>query len=268
MSWQVITRSDVAETVRPRSVKILLALPALVILGGAYLYPVFGSEPYTTARFAGFVSGLLSTVAALAGILLGYNAVVGKRESGAIRLSLSLPHSRRDVVWGTLASRAGLLCGTMATALVAGLALVVYPFGSLSALRSLAFAALTVALGAVWVNLGLAASLLAATKRRAFVLAFGLFVVLEFAWGALVSVLERGLSETGLVGDDLAATAAVRAAEPGAAFQRLVDGFVDPSASVDSAWYLGEWSALAVFLAWLTVPLGFAYYRFQGSDLA
>jgi ABC-2 type transport system permease protein len=268
MSWQVITRWDAAETVRPRSVKLLLALPALVILGGAYLYPVFGSEPYTTARFAGFVSGLLSTVVALAGILLGYNSVVGKRESGAIRLSLSLPHSRRDVVWGTLASRAGLLCGTMAVALGVGLALVVYPFGSLSVLRSLAFAALTVALGAVWVNLGLAASLVAATKRRAFVLAFGLFVVLEFAWGGLLLAVERGLSETGFVGDDPAATAAVQAAEPGAVFQRLVDGFVDPSATVGSAWYLDEWLALAVFIAWLTVPLGFAYYRFKGSDIA
>lgn len=268
MSWWVITRSDATETVRPRSVKLLLALPALIILGGAYLYPVLGSEPYTTARFAGFVSGWLPTVVALVGTLLGYNAVVGKRESGVIRLSLSLPHSRRDLVWGTLASRAGLLCGTMTAALAVGLALVVYPFGSLSVLRSLGFAALTVALGAVWVNLGITASLLVATKRRAFVVAFGLFVLLRFAWTVLLSAVERGLSETGLVGDDPAATAALQAAEPGAVFQRLTDAFVDPGAGVDSAWYLNEWLALVVLVAWLVVPLGLAYYRFEGSDIA
>jgi len=268
MSWRVITRSDIAETVRPRSVKLLLALPALVILGGAYLYPVVGSEPYTTARFAGFVSGSLPTVVALTGILLGYNAVVGKRESGAIRLSLSLPHSRRDIVWGTFLSRSGLLCGVMAGSLAVGLVLVVYPFGSLSALRSLWFALLALALGAVWVGLGFAASLSVATKRRAFVLAFGLFVVLRFAWDLLVTAIGRGLTEAGLAGDDPTATAALRAVEPGVVFQRLTDAFVDPSASVDNVWYLNEWLAVLLFVAWLTLPLGLAYYRFEESDIA
>jgi len=266
MSWRVITRSDAAETARPRSVKLLLALPALVILGGAYLYPVVGSEPYTTARFAGFVSGSLPTVVALTGILLGYNAVVGERESGAIRLSLSLPHSRRDLVWGTFLSRAGLLCGVMAAALVVGLVLVVYPFGSLSTLRSLGFVLLALGLGAIWVGLGLAASLSVTTKRRAFVIAFGLFVVFRLAWDVLVRAVERGLSEVGLDGDD--PTAALQAVEPGTVFQRLTDAFIDPGASVDNAWYLNEWLALVLFVAWLTLPLGLAYYRFAESDIA
>lgn len=268
MSWQVVTRIDAAETIRPRLIKLLLALPALVILGGAYLYPVYGTEPHTTARFAGFISGQLPTVVALAGILLGYNAVVSKRESGAIRLALALPHSRRDIVWGTFLSRAGLLCGTLATALGVGVVLVVYPFGSLSLLRFLGFALLTLALGALWVGLGLAASLSVATKRRAFVLGFGLFVLLNVAWKTLVEGVELGLTQTGLTGDDPVATGALRAIEPGAVFQRITDGFIDPSASVGTAWYLDEWLALGLFAVWLTAPLGLSYYRFNRSDLS
>jgi hypothetical protein len=53
----------------------------------------------------------------------------------------------------------------------------------------------------------------------------------------------------------------------GSVFGRLVDGFVDPSASVGGPWYVGEWTALVVFLLWLVVPLGLAYLRFDGGDL-
>jgi ABC-type transport system involved in multi-copper enzyme maturation permease subunit len=268
MTWRVITRRDVAETVRPRLVKLLLALPALVILGGAYLYPVLGSEPYTTARFAGFISGWLPTVVALAGILLGYNAVVGKRESGAIRLALSLPNSRLDVAFGAFASRAGLLCGVIAGSLAAGFVLVVYPFGSVAVVRFLGFAVATVTLGALWVGLGLATSLVVATKRTAFILAFGLFGLFRLAWGPLSRALEVGLAESGLTGEEPVAAAALRAVEPGRVFERVVDAFVDPSASVDNVWYLNEWLALCLFVVWLVVPLGLATSRFIGSDLS
>lgn len=267
MSWRVIARMDAAETVRPRSVKLLLALPVLTIVGGAYFYPVLGSDPINTAQFGGFISGNLSTVVSLVGILLGYNAVVGRRESGAIRLSLSLPYSRGDIVLGRFAGRVGLLCGAMAAALVVGLVLVVYPFGSLRPLRFGAFALLTLALGALWVGLGVAASLSVSTKRIAFVVGFGLFALFSLVWNTVISIFELVLSEIGVVGDDPTVSAVLAAIEPGAVFQRIVDAFVDPSASVGDAWYLNEWLALGLFAVWLTAPLGLAYYRFNGSDL-
>lgn len=268
MSWQVIARTDVASTVRPRSVKLLLGLPVVTILFGAYIYPLVGSDPVTTARYAGTIAGWLTGVLALAGILLGYSAVVSERESGAILLSLSLPHSRRDLVFGRFAGRAGLLGAALVAALGVAGVLVVYPFGSFTPVRFAGFALLTVAFGALWVGLGVAASLAVASKRRAFALAAGLFFLFIFAWDGLVSILEWGLSEAGLVsGGEPAVIAFVRSLEPGSVFGRLVDGFVDPSASVGGPWYVGEWTALVVFLLWLVVPLGLAYLRFDGGDL-
>jgi len=269
MTWRVIAHTDMAETVRPRSVKLLLGLPVATILIGAYVYPLVGSDPITTARFTGFISGWLTTVVPLVGVLLGYNAVVSKRESGALLLSLSLPHSRRDIVLGTFLSRAGLLGGAIAGALVIGAGLVVYPFGSLSVLRSLGFVLLTVAFGALWVGLGLAASLAVATRKRAFVVGFGLFFLFTLAWGGVESAIELGLTETGLAGDGTPAPVEfLLALEPGAVFQRLTDGFLDPGASVEGAWYLSKWFALVVFTLWLVAPVGLAYRRFNGSDLS
>jgi len=269
MSWRVIARTDMAETVRPRSVKLLLGLPVATILLGAYVYPVLGSDPITTARFTGFISGWLTPIVSLVGVLLGYNAVVGKRESGAILLSLSLPHSRSDVVFGTLVSRAGLLGGVLVGALALGAGLVVYPFGSFTPLRFTGFVLLTAAFGVVWIGLGVAASLSVATKKRAFVVAFGLFFLFTIVWDGVASALELGLTEVGLAsGDNPAPVEFLLAVEPGRVFQRVIDGFLNPGASVDGAWYLSEWLALGLLALWLVVPVGLAYHRFNGSDLS
>ena len=105
MAWRTIAHQDLELTVGSRSSKLLLWLTVLSVILAAYIYPIRGSAPITTARFGGFVTGWLTTLLPLVGVLLGYGAVVSERESGAIRLSLSLPHSRRDLLVGTVVSR-------------------------------------------------------------------------------------------------------------------------------------------------------------------
>lgn len=269
MTWDVIARQDWALTVGERSVKLLLGLVAVVIVVSAYVYPLAGDEPFTTARFAGFVVDPLSTVVPIVGVLLGYNAVVSDRESGALKLALALPHSRRDLVVGKFLGRAGLLSVATVAAMAVGGALVVYPFGELDLLPFLGFVGLTVAFGGIWTGIGIAASLAVATKRRALVLAFGLFFLFVMAWDSMAAALRVGLNVAGVLDGDLPAPLQfVVGLEPGHVFQRLTTGFVDPSASLSGPWYLGEWIALVLFACWLIGPLGLAYRRFDGSDLA
>ncbi|ELZ16911.1 ABC transporter permease [Natrinema thermotolerans] len=269
MNWRVIARTDAALASAPRSTRLVLVLPAVTILAAAYLYPVFGSDPITTARFSGFVDGWLATVVPLTGVLLGHDAVVSERESGSLLLSLSLPHGRGDFVLGKVLSRVGLVSGVVLVAMVLGAGLVVYPFGRLEVVQFCGFVATTVAFGAIWTNLGIAASLSTATKQRAFVVAFGLFFLFVLVWDAIADGLQYGLDRAGLVDGSLPDPVQfVFGLEPGAVFQRVTAGFFDPSASVDGPWYLGEWVALAVFGLWLFGPLTVTYSRFAGSDLS
>lgn len=268
MTWTTIARQDGRETLGTRSVKVLLGLVAFVVLLAAYLYPVLGSEPITTARFSGYVTGWLSPLVPLVGLLVGYNAVVGERESGALLLSLALPYSRRDVVLGKFAGRAGLLGGTLLAAMVGAGVLVVYPYGQLEVVRSLSFVALTLAYAALWTGLGVAISLSVATKRRALVLAFGVLFLFVFVWDSIETALRLGLNAAGIVDGHLpAAVQILFAAAPDRVFARVTDGFVNPAATVEGPWYLGEWVALVVFVVWLVAPLGLAYRRFAGGDL-
>jgi ABC-2 type transport system permease protein len=269
MSWEVIARQDARQTLDAKSVRYLLGLLVFGILLSAYIYPVAGEEPITTARFTGYLTGWLTTLVPLVGILVGYNAVVSERESGSLRLSLALPHSRRDVLLGKLAGRAGVVAGVVLATFVAAGALVVYPYGDLELPRSLAFVALTAGFTALWVGLGVAISLFVATKRQALVLAFGLFFLFVFAWGTVESVLEVGLDAAGIVDGELPdALQFVFGLSPNRAYTTVTDGFLNPAASVSGPWYLGEWVALVVFLAWLVGPLGVAYLRFTGRDIA
>jgi len=268
MAWRTVARTDRGVTIKPRLVKLLLALPALAILAAGYTYPMFTDEPHTTAHFSGYATGWFTGIVPFVGILLGYNAVVSERESGAILLSLSLPQSRADVVLGKLASRAGLLGGVMLAALVIAGWLVVYPFGTLDLLPFLGFVLVTLAYAGTWIGLGVAASLSVATKQRALLIAGGLFFLFVVVWEGITGAIELGLSGAGVIGDDTPGVLEfVFTLDPGSVFSRVVDGFIDPGASVSGAWYLGEWAALLLFVLWLVGPIGLAYRRFAGRDL-
>ncbi|WP_459192741.1 ABC transporter permease [Halosimplex sp. J119] len=269
MTWRSVARQDGALTVGDRSSKVLLGLVAFAVAFAGYVYPVIGTEPYTTARFPGFVEGTLTTLVPFVGVLLGYNAVVSDRESGAIRLALSLPQSRGDVVLGKYVSRTGVLAATLVGALVVAGALVVYPFGQLALGRFLLFVALTVAFAAVWSGIGVAVSLAVATKRRALVLGFALLFLFVLMWSTIERALTMGLTAAGLADDGLPAAAEfVFALAPNRVFTRATAGIVDPSRSVGDAWYLNEWLALLLLALWVVGPLGLAYVRFAGRDLS
>jgi len=269
MTWETIARRDFEMAAGAGSRKLLLGLTGLSVLLAAYIYPIIGVEPITTARFGGFVTDWLTTVLPFVGVLLGYGAVVNERESGALRLSLSLPNSRLDVLLGKFCSRAGLLTGVLLVSLAGAGILVVYPFGELVISRFLAFTLLTVLFGTVWCGLGLATSLIVATRRRALVLSFGLVFVFVVVWDAIKTALRVGLNAAGIVDGALPGPAQfLLGLEPGHVFQRVVSGLVTGGGMADGPWYLNEWVAFALLMLWSVGPLGLAYVAFARSDVS
>ncbi|WP_324666238.1 ABC transporter permease subunit [Haloarcula sediminis] len=269
MTWQTIARRDIEVTAGTRSSKLLLGLTAFSVLLAAYIYPVIGTAPITTARFGGFVAGWLTTLLPFVGVLLGYGAVVNERESGALRLSLSLPNSRLDVLLGKFCSRVGLLTGALLVSLAGAGALVVYPFGEFVVSRFLTFVLLTVLFESVWCGIGLATSLIVATRRRALVLAFGLVFLFVVVWDAVGTALRVGLNAAGVVDGTLPGPARfLLGLEPGHVFQRAVSGLVTGGGAAEGPWYLNEWVALALLVLWSVGPLGLAYASFARRDIS
>jgi ABC-type transport system involved in multi-copper enzyme maturation permease subunit len=269
MTWRHIARRDGTLTLGTRSVKLLLGALVTVVLLAGYIYPIAGTEPLTTARFPEFVLGALTTLVPFVGVLTSYGAIVGDRESGAIRLSLSLPLSRRGLVLGKTVGRAGLVIGALVGSLLVAGALVVYPFGELALLPFLGFLGLATLFGMVWSGLGIAVSLAAATRRRALVLGFGLVFLFAIVWDTASQALALGLEAAGLIDGQLPGTLQfVLGLTPGRVLERATTGLITPGTGVEGPWYLGGWIALGLLALWAVVPLGLAYRRFEGSDLA
>jgi len=268
VTWRVIARRDWRLLLDARLPKVALVGLVCVVSIAAYVYPVVGTAPITTSRFGAFASGWLGGLLAPIGVLFGYGAVAREHESGALRLALSMPHGRSTLVLGRFVGRAGVL----GTAIVAGMmiagALVVYPFGTLQPLRFLAFVLLSVAYGAIWVGIGVAASALVATNRRALVLGVVALFVLVIVWDAVTAGAEAGLIAAGVAEGPVHTAVQVGAQlDPGSAFETLVTAFAvsDPGAG---AWYDGPTLALPVFVGWLFGPLSVAMLRFEWRDLA
>lgn len=95
--------------------------------------------PITTSRFGVFVGGWVGSLLAPIGVLFGYGAIAREHESGALRLALSMPHSRSTLVLGRFIGRAGVLSATTIVGMAIAGILVVYPYGTLQPLRFLAF---------------------------------------------------------------------------------------------------------------------------------
>ena len=274
MSWTTIARREYAATGDSRAIRWLLwALAGACVLSG-YLYPVLGSEPFTTKAFVGFgfLTGSIEYLLPLIGVFLGYGAVVTERASGQLTLLLSLPYSRRDLVVGKLVGRSLAFATTLVAALTVAGVLVVYPFGSLSLGWYLAFIALTVLYGVIFTGIATTFSMLTRSKHLATVGAFGAYGLFVLVWGVARSVLKHGLETIGLIDGALPDPVLfLFGLNPVTVYDRLVAGFfVDGGAGAyaeSNAWYLSEWLALALFFAWTVAPITLGYLRFRNTDL-
>jgi ABC-2 type transport system permease protein len=271
VSWRAVARRDLRELSEPRLVRwALLGLAGVLGLGG-YLFPVLaGPPPAPMGDFPGFMAGSVTIFVPLVAVLVGYKAVVGERDSGELALTLSLPHTRRDVVLGKLATRAGLVAAAVLAGLLLAAVLVIYPYGTVEPLTYLGYLAVTLLFGLAFCCLAVGVSAVAPGERVATVVAFGLFALFVVLWDLVGEALAVGLDAIGLTSGSLPDWAVfLLGAEPVSAYERVVGAFwggAGPNLA-DAPWYLSGWIALLLLLAWATVPLGLGYYRFREADL-
>ena len=270
MRWVRIARKDIRDAIRTRTLLIVVALFALI--GGAmgYLSTTTG-EPSTLAETLPLVAvGSMTLFVPIVALGVSYESIVGPRTSGALQFLLGLPYSRGDYALGTYVGRAtivavGVLSAFVALAVGAGVrGIVVSPSTTLLACL------LVVALGVVFVAIGLSISLSARSTGAAGALAFGAFLVLFFFWSSLpgaIAYLANGFSAP----ETLPGWAPyVRSLNPVASVQLLLDYVAGPATSAGGFVGVGVDSptlAVAVVLGWMTVVPAVAFRRFRDDDL-
>jgi ABC-2 type transport system permease protein len=200
VSWRVVAEKDFRDGIRSRWLwGLSLFFVAFIAGSTALFYTVTGSgEGGATSKDlfglfagAGFLSfsytGLLAFALVFIALITSYASVVGERDSGTLKLLLSLPHSRRDVVVGKVLGRsvvvvAPVLLGFLVAAVVMVVVGVRVNFGTY-----LPQVLLTALLAVVFVAVGVGLSASAGTSRRATLTAFGLYFLFSVLWASVPS---------------------------------------------------------------------------------
>lgn len=282
MSLAAVARKDFQDAARSRWLWALSALFVLFAGGMAYLYgEIFASAPEGEVSVLGLLFFLLAPAGLLVpiiGLMISYKSIVGERESGSIKLMLSLPHTRGEMVLGKLLGRTASVAVAIAIGFAVAAVVALAQYGELEPVSYTLFVLLTIFFALVYISIGVGFSTLFASASRALAGAVGLFVLLEVAWDFVPMVLYyfvNGLSLDGYFPQppewvQFLSVLAPSQAYSNAVFALLPDdprGSLGGAAQTPDAFYLQEWFGIVVLLFWLVVPIALGYLRFKRADL-
>ncbi|EMA46271.1 ABC transporter permease [Halococcus saccharolyticus] len=296
MSTLAVARKDFSDAVRSRSLIALVALFVLFAGGATYLVAeVLGGSgggteglPPVFGLFIALITPI-TVLVPLIGVMTGYKSIVGERESGSVKLLLSLPHTRRDVVAGKTIGRTAVFAVAIIVGFAVAAAVAFVSYGSFPAVEYAGFTLMTIVFGLVYLVFAVGMSAATGSTSIALWISLGLFALFQFLWGFVVNLLVwvvNGFSSpanfsllTGYVtfGENAVVPPdwyrLVVSLNPSSAYQSTLGTIFSQdlnfgvSQSQSLPYYLQDWFGFVVLAIWLVVPLVLGYLRFNRSDL-
>ncbi len=285
MSWSAVARKDFWDAIRSRLLLVLTVLFALFAAGAAF----FVTEIDAGGPFVGelttilLIAGLVSATAIfipIVSIAAAYRSLAGERESGSLKLLLSLPNSRADVVVGKFAGRAAVVSVALLVGFAVGLIVTAALADAFSPLEYVVFVGVSLLFAFVFVAITVGVSAFTSSASRAAYGAFGLFVVFQFLWGVLaqgVVYVLNGFSFEGIEQGDalLNLYEFLVIVDPTTAYQQatlwvvrqLAEEGEGQGMAAELPFYAQDWFGFVVMAVWVALPLAIGYLRFESSDL-
>jgi ABC-2 type transport system permease protein len=306
MSWQAVARKEFRDAIRSRWLHGSTLFFALFLGGAAALFfgVLIGPENRQVSNLFGFFAnlgvfsfsfpGLLALVLGFIALSTSYGSITGERETGSIKLLLSLPNSRLDAMAGKFLGRSAVV---VAALLVGFLFVFVVLIATGTRLQLGSFVpqvALTALLGMAFVSIGLGISALAGSNREATLATMGLYLVFAVLWGSVSEGIPKlinytadqigvgGVSELTRVklGVFLKYLNPLKAYETlaaelyyGPARARLVSATfgeqtaLGPVLQESIPVYFSGGFLFVVLLAWIALPVAVGYRAFDRDDL-
>jgi len=252
-------------------------------------------DNFTTISFIALVSQVCKLIIPLIALLLGWKAIAGERETGSIKVLLSLPHSRKDVLLGKLLGRTAVLSLSLVIGFLIAMVAVAFAVTEFSFTAYVAFLAMTIVYGLAYMSIAVSLSSLTRSTTMAGAAMFGVFVLFYIVWNsirtALGLLMRRGYIEgvsyttTNFAGQQIEPTRLpdwalfIDMIDPGNAYQNTITLFSSLSSdrigtSFNEAafpdglpFFLQDWFSLLILLFWIAVPLAVALYRFDRVDI-
>jgi ABC-2 type transport system permease protein len=284
MSWTAVAEKDFRDAIRSRLLIVLTLLFALFAAGASYV--VSNVSPPQQTQITGelttilLIGGLVSATAVfipLVAIAVAYRSLAGERQSGSLKVLLSLPNSRSDVLAGKFVGRSGVVTAALLLGFAVGLVATAVFADAFSPVEYLAFVGVSLLFAFVFVAITVGISAFTASTSRAAYGSFGLFAIFQFLWGILVRgvvYVLNGFSFDGLEQGDLLieVSQVLQILSPTTAYQQGTLWVVrllaeEQEVQEASAFYLEPWFGFVTMALWIVLPLAIGYYRFETTDL-
>lgn len=271
MSVVAVARKDYADAIRSRWLLVLTALFVLIVSLAAYIVrPPEGQTVSSNALLGSIVIDLLATtLVPITALVIGYNAISGERESGSLKLLLSLPHSRADVVFGKVIGRAAafstaIAVGFVLPALLLAIGPLTFDVGGF-----VGFVLLVCLLGSVFVAIAVGFSAAVSSQLRALAGAITLYLLFIPVWSAVQFPLSLWLMASDPWWIPLDGEQTMRLLtllRPTGAFGVVSD------ALLQDRLFTGEdvrmqVSSLVMLVAWTLIPPLAGLLKFENTDL-
>lgn len=255
--------------------------------------PILGTE-LTTAVLVGVVSNLTRLVIPVIALILGWKAISGEWESGSLKVLLSLPHSRVDVVLGKLLGRSLVLSLSLVIGFALAAVVVAATMGGFAIGEYAGLLFVSIVYGIAYVSIAVTISSLTRSTTVAGAGVFGVFLLFYVVWNAIFPALQLlmnfgyidGVEWTLSVnGEELALQRPptwaffIDALDPGNAYANTLS-VVTEAAEIEEAvqleaemfggsvpFFLQDWFAFVILAFWIAAPFALAIYRFQRVDL-
>jgi ABC-2 type transport system permease protein len=294
-TWRAVARKDFEDAVRSRVLwglmGVFVAFLVMALLSAEQLFPE--AATVDAAKALAGVSMLAQLFVPGIALAAGYMAVAGERRSGSLRVLLSYPFSRLDVVAGKLTGRAVVTGTALAVGFAVATGLVAVRYGLPDAATYAQWAGSGVLLGLTFTALAVGGSAAAATRGKAMALTVGSFTAMVFFWKPVVvgvyyaatgSLPDVSVETWYLLLERLNPLEAYRVLAGGALDERVqavprlpledVPANAPPEVLAASnrvagglPFYLQDWFAVVVLAAWGVVPATLGYAYFERSDL-
>lgn len=280
MSWVAVAEKDFRDAIRSRLILVVAGLFVLFTAGGAGIGKALGLGGGDAVGLIMFVmlsaTGIFVPIIAIG---LSYRSIAGERDTGSLKILLSLPNSRADVVLGKFVGRSAVLTVTVVVGFTAGLVAMVAAFagqGEFGFPSYAAFMLTTLLLGLVFVSITVGISAFTTSTFRAAVGAVGIFVVFEWLWNILARVIwyaANGFEQPQLGQEPPDWLEFVYLLNPNISYSQATSWLIDQVASTDQQptnldpFGLEPWFGFVVLAWWIALPLAVGYLRFEATDL-
>ena len=279
MSVLAVAEKDFRDAVRSR---LMIAVAVMFVAftgGGIALANAFGGQ--SSLAVLGIIGTLRrGTVIFIPIISLGiaYRAIAGEQASGSLKLLLSLPNSRLDVVVGKFLGRAAVVTVAITIGFVSMLlAAALTVDGDIQPEVILTFMLSALLLAIVFVSIAVSISAFTNSTFAAAIGSFSFFVLFQFAWQGLIFLIRylvngRDVSNFPSETPDWVEVMTVLNPQIGWTqadrwlVNRVADSQEAQQTSAD-AFYLEPWFGFVVLALWIALPLVVGYLRFESVDL-